>query len=381
MAIYLLGFAISVALIAIAEKQKTKLFILLSVLALLIPCLISGLRAANVGTDTTVYLKPLTQAALSAKNLPEYLRTYWFYSWRNVYVKDYEIGFSLLVYIAAKFTGSMAAVQFAVGAMILVPIYIALCRNRKKLPIWLGMLFFYLFFFNSTLNMMRQWVAMAFLLLAFQFLTEKKWGLVVVFSLCALLFHMSAILVIVTYFIYFLLYVIRRSLFVHNNFRVTGKILAVGFITVVTLVAILNLDLVIKLMGIVGIDRFSNYLKGNQMRLLINQILIRLPIIALFIINWKHLRKFTPLGAFYMAMLLLDVVLAQLISVDVYSFRIGYFFTIYLLLGIPTLYASIPCPAKRTATTTLLVAYCLFYWYYTYVLQLRHETYPYAFLF
>ena len=77
----------------------------------------------------------------------------------------------------------------------------------------------------------------------------------------------------------------------------------------------------------------------------------------------------------------MDMVLSQLISVDVYSFRIGYYFTVYLMLGIPALYASIPCHVKRTATTLILVAYCLFYWYYTYVLHLRHETYPYAFLF
>lgn len=381
MAIYLLSFALSVGLMSIAQKQKTKYFVLLSTVALLIPCLLSALRASNVGTDTTVYLKPLTHAALQADNFIEYLRSYWFSSWHNLYVKDYEIGFSALVYVVTKLTASMAAVQFAVCAAIVVPIYIALAMNRDKLPVWLGMLFFYLFFFNSTLNMMRQWVAMAFLLLAFQFLTEKRWGWMAVLSLSALLFHMSAVIVVIVYFIYWLFYLLRDWEFVHNNFKLSGKMLAVILITLVSFVAILNLDLLIQLMEMVGIDRFSTYLKGDTMHLLVNQIIIRLPLILLFVINWKHLRRFTPHGAFYLVILFIDMVLSQLISVDVYSFRIGYYFTVYLMLGIPALYAGIPCHVKRTATTVILVAYCLFYWYYTYVMQLRHETIPYTFLF
>jgi hypothetical protein len=65
--------------------------------------------------------------------------------------------------------------------------------------------------------------------------------------------------------------------------------------------------------------------------------------------------------------------------VDVYSFRIGYYFTVYLLLGLPMLYSSIQCPTKRTITTVLLILYLLVYWYYNNILQLRHQTYPYVF--
>lgn len=381
MVIYLLAFAISAILIAIAEKKKTKYFILLSAVALMIPCLIAGLRASDVGTDTMVYLKPMIQAAMSAENITEYFRTYWFYSWKNMYIQDYEIGFSLLVYFVTKLTGSMAAVQFAISAVILAPIYVAVARNRTKYPVWLGMLFFYLYFYNATLNLMRQWVAMSFLLLAFQFLVEKKWGWVAFFCVVAALFHTSAVIVAAVYLMYGCLHVAGRWKFAHNNFRISGKLLLVFLITAVSFVAILNLDLVIKVMSMVGIGKFSNYLQGEQMRLLLNQIILRLPLIFLLAINWKDLRKETPHAAFYLGMLLIDTVLSQLISVDVYSFRIGYYFSVYLVLAVPVLYGSISCRFRRTVTTVALISYCLFFWYFTYVLQLRHETYPYTFLF
>ena len=381
MVIYLLVFAISAALIAIAEKRKTKYFVLLSAVALLLPCLLAAFRAVNVGTDTTVYLKPVTHAAMQAENIGEYFRTYWFYSWKNVYIKDYDIGFSLLVYFVAKLTSSMAAVQFAVSALIVVPVYVAIVKNRKKGPVWLGMLVFYLYFYNSTLNMMRQWIAMAFLLLAFQFLVEKKWGWVAFFSVVAALFHSSAVIVAIIYLIYGCLHVAERWKFVHNNFRISGKLVLVFLVLILSFVAIFNLDVVIKLMEMVGIGQFSNYLQGDQMRLLINQIILRLPVIFLLAINWKDLCKATPHAAFYLGMILLDMVLSQLISVDTYSFRIGYYFSIYLALVTPTLYGAIPCRFRRTVTTVAMVAYCLFLWYYTYVLQLRHETVPYSFMF
>ena len=381
MVIYLLAFAISTILIAIAEKRKTKYFILLSMVALLIPCLLAAFRASNVGTDVNVYLKPMTQAALQAENIGEYFRTYWFHSWKNVYIQDYDIGFSLLVYFVAKLTSSMAAVQFAVSAVIVVPIYIAIARNRKKYPVWLGMLIFYLYFYNATLNLMRQWTAMAFMLLALQLLMEKKWGWVATCCVIATLFHSSAVIAVVAYLIYGCLHVAGRWKFAHNNFRMSGKMVLVLLIIAVSFVAILNLDLVIKLIEMIGIGRFSNYLEGEQIRLLPSQIILRLPVILLLVINWKDLRRETPHAAFYLGMLLVDMVLSQLISVDMHSFRIGYYFTTYLMLAAPTLYGAIRCRFRRTVTTVALVAYCLFFWYYTFVLQLRYETYPYSFMF
>lgn len=377
MLIYLAGFAASSALIALGEKKKTKYFILLSVLALLIPCLIAAFRASFIGTDTTVYLKPLTQAAISADNIGEFFRTYWFYQYKNVYVEGYEIGFSLLVYLAAKSTASMIAVQFTVAAAIIVPIYITLARHRKHIPLWLGMLVFYLFFFNSTLNLMRQWVAMSFLLLAFQLLTERKWAGAVILSILSATFHLSSVLGFAVFAVYWLLHLVRKKQVALGQWIISGKMFVVSLLFGFSFLLILNLDLVLKLMEAVGFNRFSHYLKGDQIRLMPMQILLRLPLILLFLWNWRDFRR-CPMAAFFMAMLLLDMTAAQLISVDIYSFRIGYYFTVYLLLGIPMLYKSITCPAKRTVTTVLIILYLLVYWYYNIVLNLRHETYPYV---
>ena len=71
-----------------------------------------------------------------------------------------------VIYGVARLTGSLGCVLFCIQAFTVVPIYTALSLNRKNAPVWPGMLVYYLLYFNSTLNMMRQWMAMGIIALA-----------------------------------------------------------------------------------------------------------------------------------------------------------------------------------------------------------------------
>ncbi len=380
MTVYLLGFAISLVLIAIAEKKRTSVFVTVSVIALLIPCLIAGLRAQTIGTDVMVYVKPLTQSAIISDNLKEFFSTYWFQAWRNLYSKDYDIGFSLLVYIVAQLTDNLGAVLFAIQAFTIVPIYIALSRNREKFPIWIGMLVYYFLFYNSTLNVMRQWIAMGFLLLAMQMLTERKLWLTAALTAIACLFHSTAVVAVPLYLIYWVLWILRGKELAHNDLRIGAPMLVVGAISLISVLALMNLPLVLKLLAMVGLERFSNYLIGEEMQLMVEQIILRLPLFALFLLNWKDMSRQSKLAPFYMAMLLFDAIAAQLLSVDAMSYRIGSYFSLYSILWLPQVCSCSRQPLIRKLSTAVLTGYCLFYWYYNYVYIGRHETYPYIFV-
>lgn len=379
MAIYMIGFAVSLALIAFAEKKRTVIFITVSIIALLIPCLIAALRAQTIGTDVMVYVKPLTQAALLSDDLTDYFNSYWFASWRNLYAKDYDIGFSLMLYLVSKLTKNLGAVLFTIEALMVVPIYIALSRNRKKYPIWIGMLVFYLLFYNCTLNMMRQWIAMSFLLLATQLLTERKFLLTAALTIIACLFHSTAIIAIPLYLIYWLLQILNGKKLAHNRLEIGAPILVVFALSLIGVLALMNLPLILKLMTIIGMDRFNSYLIGEEMHLMVNQIILRFPLFALLIINYKDLTLQSDHAPFYTCMLLFDTIAAQLLSVDEMAFRIASYFSLYSILWLPQACASNRQPLMRKLSTIILVAYCVFYWYYNYVYIGRHGTYPYVF--
>lgn len=379
MAVYLIGFTVSLILIGMTEKKKTGVFIAASAIALLIPCLIAGLRAQTIGTDVMVYVKPLTQAAIIADDLRDYFNSYWYLSWRNLYAMEYDIGFSLLVYVVAQLTDSLGAVLFAIQAFMILPIYIALARTRKQFPVWLGMLVYYFLYFNCTLNMMRQWIAMGFLLLAFQLLTEKKLWLTLLLTAVACLFHSTAVIALPLYLIYWLLNSLHGKQLVHNNLQIGAPMLAVVGLNLIAVAALFCLPVFVKILSAVGLERFNSYLVGNKLRLMTNQIILRVPFFLLLVLNWKDMTKQSKLTPFFMCMLLFDTVAAQLLSVDEMAFRIASYFSLYSILWLPRVCTCHRQPLVRKLSMVFLALYCVFYWYYNYIYSMRHGTYPYVF--
>lgn len=381
MVVYLLGFIASTLLIYYAQDKDKKRFWIFSALALLIPCLIAALRAETVGTDVQVYLKPMAESAMAAPGFKAFFADFWFDKWRNLFVADYELGFSLLVFTVARITRWLPAVLFVVQAFTIIPFYVALARNRKTMPLWLGMVVYFCFSYNTSLNLMRQWIAVAFLLLAFQMLLEKRPFGVTLFTIIACFFHYSAIISVAIYLIYFYILLHRKVTLKIKKFEMSGYTLAVCVLTLVAVLGLLNLSFVVDFLADIGFDRFTNYLEGGELTLLPNQILLRLPLILIFIINWKQFSTQGAAAGFFLAMMILETVASQLISVDVYSFRIGSYFSLYATLAVPTLYSTLESKRRRNLTTVYLLVYMLGYWVFTYVLQQRHETVPYHFFF
>lgn len=381
MAVYLIGFALCLGLIAYSEKKKLSVFLGFSVAALLIPCMIAALRGQTIGTDVLVYVKPLTQSAIASEDLQAFFRCYWFQEWRNLYAVDYDIGFSMVVYGVAKLTRSLPAVLFVIQALMIAPIYIAIARNRKNMPVWIGMAIYLLMFYNSTLNMMRQWVAMAFLLLAFQMFLERKGITTVVLIVVACLFHSTAVVALPVYCLYWLLWMPRERCLTQGHLTLRISTILSVLIFLVAVVALMNLPMIIKLVSMVGLSQFNNYLQGGQISLMAGQIALRIPLFAILILCWKDMRHKWTMAPFFLTMLFLDLVVAHLVSVDVNALRISYYFSMYSMIWIPAAIGSCQSKQKRMLLSVLILCYGVAYWYYTYVLQLRHQTYPYQFFF
>lgn len=381
MAIYLISFAVSLLLIAFTEKRRKAYFCFFSIIALLIPCLVAALRAECVGTDILVYVKPMTENAIGSDNFSHYWNSSWFSVWRDKFVYEHEIGFAALVYIVAKLTGSMGAVLFCIQAVTIVPVFVALAMNRKKAPVWLGMLMFYLMYYNSTLNMMRQWMAMGILLLAFQLLLNKKYWQTLLCTLVAILFHYSAVIILPIYFIWWFLRLFRKGTLVQGDIKVSTRMVVIIVIGFVGVLALMNVDLLLKLMIRLGFGRFSNYLSGNALSILFGQIILRLPVLGVTVVSWKRFNKSSPHAGFFLTMMILDLLASQLTSIATYAFRISFYFAMFGLLAVPQVYTCQKTPFEKKIVGIGLSAFFLIYWYYTYSYIGAHETIPYVFNF
>lgn len=387
MLIYLIVFALSILLIYCSEKFSSKSWIRkISVFgALAMPTLLAGLRANSIGTDTISYLVPIFDNAQTAKNFAQFQGSQFVYHFSNTTVSEYEIGFTTLVYIVTKLFGNLCVLQTIIAGSIIGLVYAALNKWKRDVPVWFGMAVFYFMYFNGTMNLMRQWMAMSILLLGLQYIfgRKKKFFLYV---LAACLFHKSALLGIVFYVLYYFIKDHKKQSKKKNKKRYVLKLnrrqvsltdLMVGLVFVTATVAILFVNkLVTPVLNLLGLSRYQYYLSGI-FKFMPNQVILRIPILILLILGRKEFKK-KYLGAnFFIAMILLDLVVSQLAGITSNSWRISVYFSMFSIISIPALYK---CTRRisQKLTGSIMMVYLLVYWIYFFVLMGTHATVPYV---
>ena len=95
---YIVVFIISIGFFALSDRVKFTQRKPVVFVAVMILCLLAGLRAESIGTDTKVYLVPVFEAAKKCHSIGEYLNSsFHAFTWTTNYVKDLEPLFPSLV--------------------------------------------------------------------------------------------------------------------------------------------------------------------------------------------------------------------------------------------------------------------------------------------
>lgn len=374
MSVYIIGFFISTLLYVSSDKADGKRKWILNLAALLIPCIIAGCRNSFIGTDVRSYLMQMTDAAISSDGFLEYLNSSWYLIWRDVHVFDYEIGFDILVYIVAIIFKNIYAVQFAIQAFTVIPIFIAVLKMKKDCPVWLGMLTYYLMLFNVSLNLMRQSIGMAFIVLAYAYFCDKEIRKCILATLVAVLFHTSALIGIVIFLICWFVNTdsqMNLPIGKEKNGYYTNMVITImaGVIAVVGINLLNNLSFLSDL----GLNRFLVYING-EIHFMPNQVIGRLPVFIFFMYAWKKMEKEDNMR-FLFTMLCLDLICSQFTSVNQYAGRIALYFSQFEIFTFPTIYTR---AKKNHWMLFLLIAYMAFYWWYYYAYKGANATIPYV---
>lgn len=367
MLVYISGFLISCMIIGKTESwsHKSVGYAFWTCVALAIPCLIAGLRADTIGTDVLGYTKPLYQLAESNVSLFDYYDAHWWRDWRNAGPADFEPGFSVLVWLATRVFGSFPAVLFVIQLFTVMPIFCALTRMRDKAPVWLGMLVYYFMYFNSSLNLMRQWIAMAILLYAYRFLVERRIRRYLAMVVVAMLFHKSALMgVAVLALQVFLVYTGKRKFW---------RVVAIAGVGVA---ALSFAGYAASFLYAHGFYQYAGYLGNVSFSL--NQLILRLPPLLVLLACWRRMGERGECAAFFVAAAVLDIVAAQLGTASEQATRIALYFGGYLVLSLPHALASVRSLSNRLALGMLTLGYLAAYWVVIYSMLGSSETVPYV---
>ena len=370
---YIVTFTLSTVLLLFAEKSQysivRRVFIIVGIL---LPTLLAGFRADTIGTDVLVYGKSSYLDAVNSTGFSNFFSTrvtsvlsdpaYYFITYLlSLVVKDYHLGFFVYSLITCGF------------------MYFALkrCKKMYNIPIWFGMLLFYLTIYNYSLNIMRQCIAISILFYAWTYLANRQYKMYALFNIIAILFHSSAIIGLVILPIYLLL---REN----RNKKTSTKIIQGGIVVVgiVVLLAV-STTLIDSLVGF-GLlrDNYLNYLSGGKYAgnngvdyVTILQYVIT---IGIGVLLYRKLKD-KNIECMFLIVSVSILFMANFGSmISTYISRIGYYFMPFqiLLLG-NTL--KVFNKKSQIIWGTIIIGITFFFWWYTFVFRGYNETVPYLF--
>ena len=365
--IYLIVFFFSFLFIKMGRKieknKKKKIAFICYGIGILAPAILAGVRDYTIGTDVMVYGNIWFNRAVDASNLRDYIQ------WGVV--SQLGIVYLVLNYVVAMVSDNPHVFYFVLALLINLLIFKGLYSCRQYINIDFGMLLFYLLFYNNTLNLLRQSLAIAIIMSGFGYVINKKFFKYIIIVMIAGLTHSTALLGILIYFIY------NIQFSKYKNLVKAGIIAALlGF---VMLYQSIVSYLVTK--GLI-LSRYVTYADeqsggGKIVRL----VLFCLPVIVLFYFIYKKVRKDIWYNFGFMIILFCSF-LSILLFFNPITSRIAMYFDYYFILLIPLLTKHINLSGgnikgiRINYSQVVITGYYIFYWWIVYVYQGQAATYP-----
>lgn len=380
MLVYIFTFSISCLFIGLAERiKRNHVKFLLLFLAIIIPSIISGLRAETIGTDVSSYIKQLVYLANSTDHYSSFIN-YTGTLLNGDQVSRFEKGYMTLVYVCSKISPTLFLNLFISEFLILSLVLWGLCRfkKNKSISLVLGFYTFYALFFNPSLNILRQSIAMAILFLAYTFLIENRYITYIILVFLASLFHQTAAIGFIALLVYLCIKKNNRryDIVLKNS---TSICITQNFITVLLLwlFFIVFFSLLLKpILQMVGLNRlvWSSLLKVQSVS--INQLIMRLPFLVLLLLSWRYLKDTSKY--FYLFMVLCDIYLAMISGGINSMLRFALYPSLYYVYAIPE---ELGVNEKNTKLFYIFtfVIYLGFYWYFMFVFKNYNQTFPFKF--
>ena len=364
---YIICFMISLIFINFAQKfykkGKGKLFLIFSFIALIVPSILAGVRDLSVGTDTNVYVIPIF----------EYFESKGFAAMESSQILEIEIGYAIFNYIISVIVDSNFWILFAIQLFISSFIYansIYQYKTKGISPV-MYMAVYYFMFYNVTLNLSRQAMAIAVIIFANKFLEEKKYFKFIIATVFAATFHRSAT---------FALVLIPLCMMMNLKGKIYYKILTCTVLLLGLLFSVQIIELGIDV-GIISLryDKYVGRYLTSDLKIDFTTIIFKVGIISIFSLFGKKLKNKNSMNELYMFLLIVDFILMQLgVSlgyVQRLAYYIGYMSTFILLPQFKELL--VKNDRYKILGNTIVILILVVFWWASFVRGGVGQTYPY----
>lgn len=372
--IYIATFFVSALLLYISEHfHRRKLQTALEIIAIVIPAILAGCRAQEIGTDVSVYGKPFYDAAVNSASLREY-----FSSQSNLTFM--EPAFYGTVFLASRFCKDYHLGLFVYELLTAAFAYAAMkrCSRLFRTPVWFGMLLYDLVLYNVSLNIMRQSIAVSIVFLAVTYLFENRYKTYALLSVLAFGFHSSAIISVIVLPMYVLL---GKK----QNITAKAQLIRLAIFLTGTLLAVSAGSSAVQFLVNRGILRLNylKYLEGGiyteeTRSVSVMALAPHLTYIGLGIYHFRRLNARKMKAMFFIMASGLALLSCFGTLLGSYITRIGYYFVpleVVLLSNLSNCYHR----KSRWIWYGAMIGFVFVFWYWNFVMKGIHETVPYRF--
>ena len=288
MFIYLFVFFISIISTVCAEHNlrlhRRGAFYFFSVIAILVPAMLAGFRDKGIGTDTLYYVDNVWHDAQYIHSWKDFIKSYLWYN-----VNDIEFVYLLLNYLTSFIGTQVNWIYFTTNLIVVGLVYGLAYDNRKQTSMWLIMTLFFFLFYNTTLNMVRQSIALAMCAYSYKYLEQKKWLPLLIWLILIIYTHNTGF--------FYLAVVVVRFIFQIPN-KLLSRFLQASYLLSITILLVF-LDDILALSIAWGMlpERYIAYstLENNNGTMIIKSLLITHVIFYLTLIISKNEYKKTSL--------------------------------------------------------------------------------------
>lgn len=315
-------FIVSSCLVCLAELSLRKRFLIpiticLLIFAAVILSIFGAIRADSVGTDTATYNRYF-MVAVNATNFHTF-----HYDFKHI--DQSEFGFTVLNYAISRFTSDPHVFEFVCGLLVNTNICHALFLMRKKISITLGWLTFCFMFYGTSMDVLRQSIAMSFVLLAVAYVFNNMNWRALLMILIAVSLHTSALIAVLILIVGFVFQRVRST---------RGKVII--YISVIAVTCIL--PILIQLISVLGLytEKYNSYLAQSGQFSLLATIAVRLPMLLMVI--WSYFMCHKTLGrmtSWIYTLLIQEFLMIPLYLISPVVGRLMLYFGIIKVIGYP----------------------------------------------
>lgn len=353
-----------------------------SLIAILLPCILAALRANTVGTDMLIYGERLFKTS----------QNHSFFDF--VIDRDKEWLYYFLVYISSHVFKNIQFQYFFIELLSFAPIYLTLMRDKESNRYaWLGLWIYFFWLFPYSLNLMRQSIAISIIFWAFKFVEQKCLIKYIICVLLASMFHVTALIGIIIYPLYFIVTYSKENIDNRYNLSDNKNVrfwkIAKKFgryipwiVAIVAVVLLFQYAQLVTFLNNFDSESFGTYYEHmthkTGLPIITNYVLIALPIFVLYILNRKYYENSDKQLRACFTFSLISIILYQAAMISSQTYRISLYMHIFWPLFIIK-YISKTKPAKtRLLYICLVMVLSVLFWYIFFVKSGWCEIIPYV---